>query len=243
MPTPKRNTRATTQSVANVTDFEQLVIGLKNEIFTKIETEMSSVKGILNSLTLKVTNLETKLTSLQIKYDQHDDQIKQLGSTLDSLGNHFPSMMVEEVMKRVQRQNNLIISGIPEPSSGKVEERINHDQEVFAQILNEVGVEHHEHTFQMVRIGKPRSDHSRLLKIECQTMKMKNEISRKAKSLRKSKVFRNVYINDDRTPTQQAEMRLLRQKLQERKDQGDDVVIFRNKVVLRDEVKGFLKEF
>ena len=111
------------------------------------------------------------------------------------------------------------------------------------EVLDTIGMGQKGNSFRLSRIGKPRSDRPRLLKVDCQISSIKNEILRKAKVLRKSASLRKVFINEDRTPFQQLEWRLLRQKLKQRKDSGEDVVIYRNKVMLRSEVQGFHEEF
>ena len=48
-----------------------------------------------------------------------------------------------------------------------------------------------------------------------------------------------VFRFQDLTPVQQAESKRLRQILKERRDKGEDVVIFRNKITKRDDIKNF----
>ena len=137
----------------------------------------------------------------------------------------------------------MIFTGIPESSFGSFEERNSHDQKAVAEVLDTIGMGQKGNSFRLTRIGKPRSDRPRLLKAECQISGIRNEILRKAKFLRKSTSLRKVFINEDRTPLQQLEWRQLRQKLKQRKDSGEDVVIYRDKVMLRSEVQGFQREF
>ena len=137
----------------------------------------------------------------------------------------------------------MIISGLPEMSSGSLDERRDHDQKAVDEVLDVIGVVKEGRAFRLTRIGKPQSQRPRLLKAEFKSLSIKNEILRKAKALRKSKGSADVYINEDRTPMQQLEWYKLRQKLKHRKELGEDVVIYRNNVMLRDEVQGFRREF
>ena len=57
--------------------------------------------------------------------------------------------------------------------------------------------------------------------------------------LRKSTAFSNVFINQDLTPMQQMESTMLRKELKERKGRGEDAVIHRKQVFLREDVQHF----
>jgi len=243
MSTPKRSTRQTSNLPAQSLEFEKLITGLKKEIFSKFETEISSLKNCLNTLSSQFTRLEDKISSLQSKSEEHDQAIKKLSESIGTVKKELSSDILEEVVQRVQRQQNLIFTGIPESSFGTHEERNSHDQKAVEEVLDTIGMGQKGNSFRLSRIGKPRSDRPRLLKVDCQISSIKNEILRKAKVLRKSASLRKVFINEDRTPFQQLEWRLLRQKLKQRKDSGEDVVIYRNKVMLRSEVQGFHEEF
>ena len=74
-------------------------------------------------------------------------------------------------------------------------------------------------------------------------MDTKKEILRNAKLLRKSNTNRNIFINEDQTPMQQRESHLLRKELRMRRDNGEDVVIFRNAVMPREDAKVFRQDF
>lgn len=216
---------------------------MKKEIITKVETEISSVKTCLNSLSFQMKSLESKITSLQNKTEQHDEEIQRINTSVENVKNELSSSIIEEVIQRVQRQQNLMISGLPETSVGSLEERDASDRRAMTEVIGAVGLRHDAHSFRLTRVGKPRSNRPRLLKVECQNPGIKNEILQRAKVLRKSSNFKNVYINEDRTIQQQNEWRQIRQKLKQRKDLGDDVVIYRNKIMLREEVQGFRRQF
>ena len=127
--------------------------------------------------------------------------------------------------------------------SGSIDERMESDHRALAEVISTMGVTNDTSSFRISRIGKTTSTRSRLLKVDCRNVCVKNEILRNAKKLRKSTHFKNIYINEDRTPQQQQEWRRIRQDLKQRREAGEDVVIYRNKVILREELQGFQKPF
>ena len=243
MSSPKRQTRSTPVP-APPSEMERLLNCMKNEIISKLESKISPLKTCLDTLSSQIKSLESKITSLQDKTEQHDTEIKRINETVENIKSELSSSIIDEVTQRVQRQQNLVISGLPEPTTGSLEERCASDRNRVSEVIGAIGVELDANSFRLTRLGKIGSSGSRLLKIEChQTVSIKNEILRNAKTLRNSLNYKNVYINEDRTPQQQLEWRQIRQIFRERKELGHDVVIYRNKVMLRDEVQVFRRLF
>ena len=113
---PKRHTRSTAGPVVSP-ELERLLNNIKNEILSKFETEISSVKSCLKTLSSQMKSLEGRMTSLQEKTEQHDEEIRCINKCVEGLRNGISSSVIEEVMQRVERQQNLVISGLSEKSS------------------------------------------------------------------------------------------------------------------------------
>lgn len=77
----------------------------------------------------------------------------------------------------------------------------------------------------------------RLLKIKCKNIDARTKILQKARELRHHPEFRGVFLNQDRTPLQQTVYKELRTELLHRKQAGEDVIIKRDCVVLRKDVR------
>ena len=124
-----------------------------------------------------------------------------------------------------------------------MKDRERHDENEIRKVLQKTNVSYNS-SFQLVRIGKPRPDKPRLLKVIFPDVSTKMTILRNKKALRSSNCNKNVFINDDQTPLQQQQSKLLRAELKRRRDAGEeDAVVYRNKVVLRKKIKNFHKEF
>ena len=196
------------------------------------------VNSSIETLSKKIDGIEGKLAELQTKSNEHEASIHEIRLALMNIRNDIAADLTEEVMQRTRRINNLIVSGIPEKSDGTVIERQEHDLEEFSKVIHELGLSC-DGKPEVRRIGQVRQGKPRLLKVTNLDTRSKQGIMRNAKILRKSSSFNSIYINNDLTPVQQKESRLLREELKARKSLGEDVVIYRNQVRLRHDVQNF----
>ena len=88
---------------------------------------------------------------------------------------------------------------------------------------------------QVSRIGRISKNRNRLLRVVFKNENSRNIVLQKAKYLRQNHNTKAIFISPDRTPYEQAEFAKLRKELQERREAGEDVVIFRNKIVKKEE--------
>ena len=139
--------------------------------------------------------------------------------------------MVEEANRRHQKRKKVIISNLPEPSSGSLQERKSEDRSAVCEIISDLGLD--DVDFETQRIGKTDSKRPRLLCVTSSDKASKFELQRSAKELRKSEKYRNIYINPDLTFIQREKNRKLRNELKEKREQGLDVFIKNGKVMLR----------
>jgi hypothetical protein len=145
----------------------------------------------------------------------------------------------EEMENRNLRKQNIIISGITEESNGSAKERMAADEMSVKTILENV-IELEENSItRMHRIGRPAPGKSRLVCVTMNDETVKKKILSNAKQLRDKSKYRTIYINPDRTKLQQEEMRNLRNELKQRRENGEEAVIYRNKVVLKREITNF----
>ena len=107
--------------------------------------------------------------------------------------------LTEEVTQRALRMNNLVVSGIPELSDDNVDQRKEHDEETFKEVLKTLGLQCNQISG-VFHIGNAHQDRPRLLKVTICDARAKQEILRNSKKLYGSKSFKNVFINNDLTP-------------------------------------------
>ena len=133
------------------------------------------------------------------------------------------------------------VSGVQEDVSGSVEERQKNDEKTAEDILNCIGA---SFCIQSVkRLGKLSST-SRPIRVVLSDYSQNQQILKKAKSLRSSADYKNVYINIDRTIMQQREAKFLRDELKRRTANGEnDLVIYGGKVIPKEDIKNFQLRF
>ena len=93
-----------------------------------------------------------------------------------------------------------------------------------------------------MRIGKKRRDNKRLLRVSVSSPKDKTDILRKSKQLRRLSNFTDVYIQPDLTKMQQQQEFELRREVRERRMKGEDVVKYRGKVLMKEDLPVFQNE-
>jgi len=196
------------------------------------------IHGKLSSLEEPINHFETNLLSLVPKQNIQDEKIERLTMDLNSALSNLASETSNEVHQRVLRCKNVIITGLEDQSIGTLEERKEKDEKDVGNILEALEEENVE-VSNIRRIGKIRSDGKKMLKVELSSEEEKRRVLRKAKSLRHKPVYETVFINNDRTIFQQKEYRQLREELKSRRENGEDVVISRNKVVERRSLQHF----
>ena len=89
------------------------------------------------------------------------------------------------------------------------------------------------------RIGKPRRDGYRLLRVKFSTNSKKRECLQKSKCLRNKSQYVNVFIKPDLTPSQQKKDWELRMELKARRANNENVMISRGKIQTRSDTTDF----
>ena len=236
----KRNTRSvtSTQQMFSLNDIEHLISKAKSEMLSSFKDEITKISNSIEFLSEKIDTFDKRLSDLQSTSNMHEKQINELKSTIGTIQNNLTNEVSDEMEQRASRLQNIVITGVPELNEGTVEERRAHDEKKLGEILNEAGISNSAH-YRVSRVGKPRQDRSRLMKVFCPDVKTKRMVLRNGKNLRSSFKFKSVYVNEDRTPMQQEQSRKLRAEMRRRREDGEDVVIFRSQIVQRGDVQNF----
>ena len=121
-----------------------------------------------------------------------------------------------------------------------MEERRGYDEGAVKSILEEIDADDYSYE-KCYRIGQPKSNGIRLLRVIGFDEDDRNKILRKVKSLRDNESFRGFYVNPDLTPIQQREAKKMRDQLKERRKNSEEVVIYRGKITIKSEIKNFNK--
>lgn len=230
--TPLQRTTRSGSNSSNITllDIKTLIEKSKEEILGTVKNEVEKLKEMTNTLLKRVDKLEHSQKVL-------NERCKELENRQDKSSreeNLFATteQLISELNLRAQKDLNLIIYGIPEHESGRVDERREKDNETIKALAEELGVE--QQSFKTQRIGKIVPQRPRLIRIKCDRLEVKYDMLRKAKELRKSDFFRKVYIAPDLTPIQQNYQKKLRDELKKRREDGEsNLMIHRGKIIDR----------
>lgn len=137
-----------------------------------------------------------------------------------SFNSPTPEEVVVEAMERIKRSHNLIFKSIPE-SGGGVPERINHDEQYVCNVLSSIlEDEPILRPQKVIRIGRRSANRPRPLKAVFSNSATCKRVLRSKNRLAGTQ-FRNVSIQDDRTPAQLAHLQELRNELKRRMDAGE----------------------
>lgn len=222
---------SSSSTAITLTDIKLLIENLRTEVINTLKDEVNKLRDTIGSLQLQVKDLQGTNQRLQRRCESVEAELHELkegpAEIIDSI--------TAEIEDRARRKGNVIIHGLPECSSDDPEES---DLTKCADIMKAVSCET-DGIVSINRIGKPVGSRPRLLKVQCKDPEFRNRLLRMAKELRKNAKFRGIFINPDRTPLEQKHFKALLNELKQRKDCNEDVVIFRNHVVHRRDIKNF----
>lgn len=240
MGTPgKRNTRSGSSTGISLNDIKQLIKETRDEIISKFTQDFNTMKLEFDSIKNKIESLESSVTSMQTCYNSATSEVANIYHRMNRIEENVYSTIFDEMGQRIERMNNLVIRGIPESDHGTVADRQEHDRKRINELITELDVP------TMVvdgieRLGRMHPDvRQRPIRLACRTISERKLIQQKARMLRNSTKFKDTYICNDLTRSQQIESREQRLELKRRRDNGEDVVIYRNKIALRSDIKNF----
>jgi len=249
MPESTKNTRSTPTTSVTLNDIKDLIEVTKNEIIDALRADIDRLDATIHSLLARVQNLESEGNLLRKENEGIKEQLVKLKSEVTEyqartcMSHEDSEMPTEELLHelelRFQRRGNIVLSGIPEESKGSLEERQESDMCKVSCILQEIGVSNFKCQDKPQRIGRSNPGRIRLVRLKNLDMDAKSEILSKARLLRRSGRFNKVFVNPDLTPLQQRDQKRLRDELQKRKNDGEDVIIFRRKIIARNELQNF----
>ena len=216
-----RGKRSDSVTETMIVDLKASIEEAKTDIISSLSGEISKLRDTVEVLTRRVEELESTNDTLKTK-------CKELSESV------FDKVL-EECEQRKRRENNIIISGLPEKNEGSLEDRKAHDKETVEKLLIRLEVWQDVDVVHMRRLGRPKPDDksNRLLMVKFEDYDQKIKVAKRASALRQHEEYRRVYINFDLTPMQQKQRKEMMAELKGRRERGEDLVIFRNKIVPR----------
>ena len=144
---------------------------------------------------------------------------------------------VAETLEIEKRKHNIVFHGIKETviplEDVRNELGKSPDQELVEEILKSgLRLDASRHIEQVERIGRFQEGKTRPLRVKVKTLEAKNEVLRRARDLKGTDEFKNVFIAPDLTRKQQLVDKDLREKVKQFRSEGhNNVKIKQGKVV------------
>lgn len=185
-----------------------------------IEQKTDSILMEQNKLKNEISELRSRYNSAELKIESLEKDIQKLKKTSSSAANqtdavHHCEDMLSEMRERVYREKNIIITGIPELISTKLDERIKHDMNEVTKIVKMANV--NSIPVHCMRLGKYKPGSSRSIKaIFATSDDVKNILKNR------SNVEGDIKIFSDITPQQQKYLKNIKDQLKTRVSNGED---------------------
>ncbi|KAL0860156.1 hypothetical protein ABMA27_010463 [Loxostege sticticalis] len=200
---------------SQVADICKQVQEIKSETST-IATEQKIIKEHLCHLETKLSDDETKLHLLEtnikdLKTSPSSTQLNQLCMN---------ELVISEVQERKKRENNIIITGVPEQTATSAQERILKDESDVLKVASSVSKDIPKPN-KIIRIGKYNPEKTRRIKVcfdrpEPAMLLLRN----------KDKLPEDIKIFSDQTPAQQKYFQSIKKELTRRLHSGEsDITI------------------
>ena len=200
--------------------------------------ELKNINSTLNTLQSKISDVDNTLQKVLETQKMQDAEIKVLKEDVLSIKANYDNILAE-FEDRDRRKANLILSGLPEKEDGTLEQRKEKDLSTVKALFSALDSSKVDAVSAVFRIGKLTSSRPRLLKVICRNTESKRALLSKSKDLRNMDQYKNVYMNPDMTPLQQAQNKKLREELRAKRNLGEDVTIRHGKVVTKNSAQNF----
>lgn len=229
----QRITRSGSNSASiTLNDIKTLLDSSRTEILKDVKTEIGKYCELLQlSLLKRLDEMMEKNEELNSRVKELEGRVEKLSKGCSNEGERsFGEDVCRESEERHKRRKFVIISGLREPPSGSPEERLQEDRKSVRALALRIGVESLE-VMECSRIGPLTSQRPRLLRAKLSSFKMKSDLLRAAKNLRRHKDYQKVFINPDLTRIQRETDKALRMELKTRRGAGESVVIRGGRIV------------
>lgn len=199
---------------------------IRQEI-TEIKDEFRTMKSVTENLTLQYKNISEDMQTIKSDQTITQNKIKHIENDLTTLKNKRqgnPSSeslfstheeLIVELKSRHEREKNIIIVGMNEPSNKNSSDRRKHDYDEVFKIIN-LMIQNCPEPIKCMRLGKYNPDKNRPIKVLFTSAGTPKLLLRN-----KSKLPENIRMYSDQTPAQKNYMEALSSELKRREENGE----------------------
>ena len=195
----------------------------EEDVIAKIVAEFDQLRQDVNDLKCSVQNLATKLESIHQSSSQPSPPVasEALRSQQRILESH----------ERALRKNNAVIIGVQEDDASSTEEIV---LKMFSDKLGE-----RELPIQARRLGRKGDQRSRPILVSFPDTRSKVSIMKKRSMLKGTRVF----INDDLTPLQKRNQKVLLDRMRKARHEGKSSYMIRGNLIIEGSKVASLESF
>jgi hypothetical protein len=196
----------------------------------------------------KTTEAMAKATDTKLETIVESCLVEGIEKSVESKFNDQAKVVKEDVAEALEiekRRSNLVFHGLKETvvSLDQIGDTVldkSPDQEMVEEVLKAgLRLDASRHLEEVQRIGRYVEGKTRPLRVRVKTIEAKNEILKRARDLRDTEQYKQVYIAPDLTRKQQTVDKDLRDKLKQFRAEGhENVKIKQGKVVKNESGKG-----
>lgn len=223
----------------------EILNNFKSTVIEDFKTEIASMRADINTLKKGQNTLPPEqLDCIKNSKDQTEENTNEIMRRINETEEKKQAMLKknleleEERNERAKRVKNVIMFGIPEANDGDNKDDISKAQMVLKELQVHGDKDSPNPIEQVTRLGR-RGDRPRPMKISLISMELRNAALRSSKQLKdhKKECLRKVYVGADQTITQREQAKELRGELKRRRETGEDVVIYRKRVIPREKFR------
>lgn len=181
---------------------------------TSVLAEQTEIKEHVKKFEMSISLGETKMKSLEAEITN----IKQSSQTTTFTQEkqlHQEEQIIQEVQNRNNREKNIVLVGLPESSLSNREERMSKDENDVLRIITSLSTEIPK-PIKVFRIGKYKLGKNRSLKVCFDGIGPAKQLLRN-----KDKLPDDIKIYSDQTPAQQHYLKVLKDELKRRENNGE----------------------
>lgn len=204
---------------SNLTSSEVRVMGLKGKrtllyLCPACREALFQVPKLIKSY----DGLRQELDDVKKLLSKPNNEVSQAEGVVEVLASPDTNAIMEEVLERERRANNVILVGVKECDSDNGGDRKTHDENSVKKILLEMDRDgnYSSKVMTVLRLGRREDGKTRPLKV---VLASRQDAILVLKN--KSKANRLVRIYDDKTPKQREELQQLRDTLKARTELGE----------------------
>lgn len=233
------NALTMSQMQTNISDVKTQITEIKvsneqtlrliRENLADVKSQINDIKSTACGMEMEQSNIKTHVSQLENKISVGENKIKSLESELNNLKLASPTgsssqaknqplmneKLIREVQDRKERENNILVVGVPEQTSSIAEERISKDEAEVMNITNSVSNQIPKPT-KIIRIGKYNAGKNRRIKVCYDTPTPVKQLLRN-----RDKLPVNIKMFSDQTPAQQKYLQDLKEELVRRQNSGE----------------------